>query len=300
MIDRTLVELGSHQPGVPHRTADAPACLAALVLDAREGHTVYEPTSGECEILLRVAQLAAARGEQLGTIAGNDIDPQASLIGRSRLELAGIDARIGAEPSPGTVDRLIIDPGSTLARRDLAHWVRLLHRDGRVVMITRINGADPDLLAELPPTAIVFPPQRTAGSKGAVALWISHPFGAEPATCTIVDLRGSTTPSEETLEARLDTIADALSIRSCTELVEDDSSWRTALLEEAPSEPMISVLQSDELEDRLVDAVSGTLRFSAEVMEANEQYALSLARELERLIGGRSTVDRSAVAWSAE
>jgi hypothetical protein len=285
VIDRNLVALGTHQPGTPHRTTDAHACMAAVLLDAGPGHTVYEPTSGECEILLRVAQLADARGDHLGAVAGSDIDPEASLIGRSRLRLAGVDAHIGAEVSPGTVDRLIIDPGARIDRRDLARWVRSLHRDGRVVLITRINGAEQDLLAELWPTAIVFPPQRPAGTQGAVALWVSHPFCERPPDCRIVDLRGTTPPTASSIEQRLNALTEALDIRSSTPLLEADPSWRTALSEHIPTDPNVSILAAGEIEDRLAHAVAGTLGYRPEVIAANERYALALAKELERLIG---------------
>jgi hypothetical protein len=295
VIDRAIVEMGTHQPGIPHRTADAPACLAALLLDAGAGHTVYEPTSGECEILLRVTQLADARGDQLGEIAASDIDPQASLIGRARLRLAGVDVRMDTEISPGTIDRLIIDPGSNIDRRALNQWVRLLQQDGRVVLITRISGANADLLAELAPVTILFPPQRPAGTQGAVALWVSHPLNARPTQCTIVDLRGSAPASTSTIRTRLGAVTDALHLRSCTTLLDADSSWQTALSGEVPSDPSIWVLPYHELEDRLAHAVAGTLGFTEAVVEANEQYALVLAKELERLIGGRST---GATQWA--
>ena len=288
VIDRAIVEMGTHQPGIPHRTAEAHACLAALLLDAGAGHTVYEPTSGECEILLRVTQLADARGDQLGEIAASDIDPQASLIGRARLRLAGVDVRMGAEIAPETIDRLIIDPGSNIDRRALNRWVHLLQQDGRVVLITRIKGANPDLLAELAPVTILFPPQRPAGAQGAVALWVSHPLNARPTECTIVDLRGSTSPSKSTIQARLGAVTDALHLRSGMTPLDANASWRTALSGEVPSDPSIWVLPYHELEDRLAHAVAGTLSFSAEVVEANEQYALVLAQELQRLIGGRT------------
>jgi hypothetical protein len=91
-----------------------------------------------------------------------------------------------------------------------------------------------------------------------------------------------------TLESRLARITESVGATSCTRLL-DVSSWRRTLIDVVPADPIISTVDSNELSSRLSAAVHGSLGMAEEVIEANERYALSLVRELERLIGGRTS-----------
>jgi hypothetical protein len=285
-VDRVLVELGSHQPGIPNRTDNDIARLAALILDTDKGDVVYEPTSGECEILLRVAELATQRNKPLHQVAGSDDDIEASLIGEARLRLAGVDAIIGPTPNAGSVNRLIIDPGWSTDRRHLARWTRLLHRDGRAIVITKIAGFDPDLLAELPPSTIIFPPQRPPTAQGATVLWVSEPFRDEPGECNIIDLRKHTAGNELPIQDQLGIVSAALNLQ-LPPTTEVAKTAKPSQGDQSAMPPRAVVVPFADLEDALEPAIAGTLGFPPEVVEDNRQYALELAQELERLIGGR-------------
>jgi len=289
VVEQVLTDFGNAQPGTPNRTSTDVALLTALVLDPHEGAAVHDATCGECEVLLQLARVAKVWGEPLGRVTGFDVDADSMKIGSARLKLAGVEAEIGEQPPAGSVDCLVLDPGWDAPLHTFGNWQRLLRSNGRVALITRIRGTEAPLMASLPPSKVIFPPQRST-KEGALAIWLSSPLEDSKPTCDIVDFRRETTrPADPAMKVHW--LNESLKPHRRVELT-GDRDWDDLLGSLAPARAASETVALDELPARLSAVVGGSLGFPPDVIESNREYAVRLAQELRRLIDPDDDADQ--------
>jgi hypothetical protein len=287
VVEQLLTEFGSAQLGTQNRTSPEIAFLTAVALDPPAGASVHDPTCGECEVLVQTARLAKSWGQQLGLVSGDDKDANALQIGAARLKLAGVEASMGSQPPADSVDCLVIDPGWDVPPQLFMSSLRSLRRDGRVALISRVRGREIDLIYTLPPSKIVFPPQRPT-KEGAVVIWLSFPLQDPPSSCDVIDFRRETTRPGITRKSdwrdeRLEYLNEALRPHRPVRTT-DDRQWNESLEALMPSRPATDRVSFDALPSLLGDLVGGGLGFDPEVIEANRAYAVRLVEEITRLI----------------
>lgn len=290
VLDDVLVGLALAQPGVPNRSSAPIALLTTLALDVPEGGIIHDATCGECEVLIQTWRLASLDAGAPPVLTGNDLDQDSKAIGEARLALAGAPALLGVDPPADSLDRLVIDPGWDAKLPDLLdEMLRALKRDGSVAIVTRLrNDVLANLLRKAPPRTIVIPPQRAAGSRGPVAIWVSEPLRDPPSRCRIIDLRRETNdrPSRHDRDDRVGRLWEALGSRHSIPDV-NDLGWGDVLDEAAPiklSPRDITDAPLAALQTTLEQLIAGRKGFSDPVIDENRVYALHLAQELRRLI----------------
>jgi hypothetical protein len=139
----------------------------------------------------------------------------------------------------------------------------------------------------LPPSKIVFPPQRPT-KEGAVVIWLSFPLQDPPSSCDVIDFRRETTRPGITRKSdwrdeRLEYLNEALRPHQPVRTT-DDRQWNESLEALIPSRPATDRVSFDALPSLLADLVGGGLGFDPEVIDANRAYAVRLVEEITRLI----------------
>jgi len=300
-VDTVAASLATEQRADPHRSAAVLGAAITVALAPRHGDVVYEPTCGECEVLVDAGRVVRVgdgpEGPELLAV-GRDRDISAITIGRARLALFGVQSSLG-EPGFDSrrfglgaavgADRMLIDPGP--GSDDMDEWLHLIDRHlaakGRVAIVIPLDRVNAVLLRQLPPLVlVVLPVGAAAGVPGVAALWVHDRSSADVTVCRVVDLRRRPAP-DVPFEQRLVSFAEAVGHHDPDGLVAaaDLLDPLAAVLAERSHVDEVPIA---ELAWRALSLADSPIRGIDDevVLDDNRAYALHLASELERLIDG--------------